>query len=161
MAEENPSGRDTVAVIDSPFQLDPRLYSATNIPSPETRFNEANGWPTAGYLHNVNTQFSYIEWEIVVVPGTYHFAFLVMKVFDAGIVECTVDGVSAGTFDMYRANGSGTEFAVAEFTRAVPALGNGSKEPRKIAVRLTVSTKNASATGYYLYLLGGQVTRTI
>lgn len=97
-----------------------------------------------GYRRTDGTINAYIEFPVLLSPGTWTITFLTTTDTDRGIYTVTLDGTSVGTVDGYAAsNNHNVELSI---TGISVATGG-----RKL-LRLTMATKNASSSAYYGYL---------
>lgn len=99
-----------------------------------------------------SAQNDYLEWSVFLPAGTYTIKGLFVTSSDGGIATFKLDGVSIGTIDLYS---GGTAFSsFLSLTSVVIATG-GLKTLRVIA-----ETKNASSSGYTLFITYLSIWRT-
>jgi len=120
-----------------------------------TNWNTRNTFTASGTLDYVNStgaQNAYMEWKVPLSAGTWTLAMNHYAGANRGIYTLTIDGGSSlGTIDGYNGTSVGaystiTGIAVTTNTTAL--------------VRLTMATKNASASSYTALLNGATMVRT-
>jgi len=93
-----------------------------------------------GKLLSQAGQNDYIEWPVVLSAGTWTFSLLHITYEGGGIYTVSLDGNSEGTIDGYSS---------AEIKNVLSTItGITVTTPGKVALRLTMATKNASASNY-------------
>lgn len=101
----------------------------------------------------VNGQNDYAEWELALAAGTYTIDLFYLQNPDAGIITFSVEGVAvAGSIDAY-ASSLVPNLMNSSLTFTVAAGGVKS-------FRIQSTSKNASSTGFYLYVQGLSIRRT-
>lgn len=104
-------------------------------------FNLSGGVQNAEMTHNV-----------VLGAGTWSIELLLEKHENAGIISVQFDGVEKGTIDAYAAS---PEF------NALPSIANIIVPiTKKIELKLKLTGKNGSSSGYYGYLTSIKLQRT-
>jgi hypothetical protein len=97
----------------------------------------------AGGAMYCTTQNSEIEYKFTHRRGSYTLVLISYKSTDRGIATITIDGVQVGTIDLYAATATDNVFDTLPVTFGADGIHT---------LRVTNPTKNASSTGYRIYI---------
>ena len=114
--------------------------SAGSTPSRTQTANALNG----GYIAATSSASNEIGWYVPLTAGTWALDVIGPTSPDAGIFTASIDGSTVGTIDAYSA---GITWNIANTITGITVASS-----KMALVKLAVSTKNASATGYRYYL---------
>lgn len=87
----------------------------------------------------------YVEWKPFLSAGTWTLEWITRKQTFMGIQTVSLDGTSIGTFDAY--NAGGNVYNVIATITGISVATTGAH-----LLRFAVPTKNASSSGYFMYL---------
>ena len=128
-----------------PGVAEPAVVSAT-----WGRANFSQVYGVTGYSSSSIDQ--YAEWQLPMTAGTWRLDGFVLQTTDSGIITASVDGVDlAGTVDLYA---SSTGLRLIAWTGIVVST-TGTHN-----LRLRSNSKNASSSGYRLYVRDFTLSRT-
>lgn len=103
-------------------------------------FTRVQGWGYFYHAAQISNQNSYLEYPVLLGPGTWKADIVHDVVNNCGIVTPALDGTGYPTFDCY--NGVDTDNVINTVSNIVVASG-GVK-----LFRLTVASKRAASSGY-------------
>jgi len=106
----------------------------------------SNASQTSGFFmyNSSNTDLDQVDYKISLEKGTYTFDLITMMNTNCPILDVLIDGVSAGTKDLYSAS---VVYNSLQTITGIVVTTSGLK-----TLSLKVNGKNASSTGYYLNL---------
>ena len=116
-----------------------------------TRGLESNQYSYHRYLSS-GAQNEYIEWPVLLASGTWRLDMQIRTDTNRGIATAALDGSSIGTMDGYA--GVGANLVIQSIT-GITVASEGVQ-----TLRLTMATKHASSSAYYLTLSMLVLTRT-
>jgi hypothetical protein len=93
-----------------------------------------------------------VNFDVVLAAGTWTFELIHTKSSNSGIVSVQLDGVEKGTIDFY--NGTTTANNRTQITSII--VGTSAK----VRLKLKVTSKNASSSGYAAIINHAQFKRT-
>lgn len=103
-------------------------------------------------LASTGTQNDYIQFQVVMAAGTWAWEVGYRKFSSAGIAHLQIDGVDVGTIDCYSAATVEDQFTE---IGSISVSTSG-----KHAIKILMSTKNASSSSYAAQLISVQLRRT-
>lgn len=103
----------------------------------------------AGYA-NTPANTDYLEWDVVVSPGTWTIVLHARRSTNTAIATVSVDGTSVGTIDTYAAAPDHLRGTIAGLVLT----------PGKHRIKVATPTKNGSSSDYALTLRGLALVRT-
>ena len=121
------------------FHIDPTAPSKANL-----NFNTLS--LSSGLLHNSQVESSgadgdYLDFDVLVPAGTWNFTLIHNRNLNHGIYSIQFDLVEQGTIDGYYASNSPNTYST--LTGIVVPVN------KKFVLRIKISGKNASSSGYF------------
>lgn len=122
------------------------LHASSGGSWPDTADGLVSGTMLDGYATNLSgaANTDYVEWKVFLSAGTWKLEWVTRKQTFLAIQTVSLDGTSIGTFDAY--NGSNVYNVIASIS-GISVATTGSH-----LLRFAVPTRNASASGWGMYL---------
>lgn len=105
-----------------------------------------------GMKYSTGAQSASIAWDVLIPKGTWQLELISIKDVDRGIYTVSLDGISQGLIDGYYNTSSLNE---SDLITGIQITSTAKKE-----LKLTMATKNASASSYIGAISALQLLRT-